>query len=78
MYITICEKYGNLENILAGLYYSDYHEFTTCVYMLLSYDSLRARLVNEGKTYVRDNYNWDRVERKYVELFEKVRTGVLQ
>jgi glycosyltransferase involved in cell wall biosynthesis len=58
-----------------GLFYSDFNEFAICIDMLLSNNNLRERLGNQGRRYVRDNYNWDRVERKYLELFEIVRSG---
>ncbi len=56
----------------AGLYYIDYNEFIECINLLVSNNKLRERLGENGKAYVEANYNWNRVEGKYLALFEKV------
>ena len=58
----------------AGLYYSDYNEFVECITLLLSNNELRVKLGKNGKAYVEANYNWDRVEEKYLALCEKVQS----
>ena len=56
----------------AGLYYADYNEFVECINLLVSDNELGKRLGKNGKAYVEANYNWDRVEGKYLALFEMV------
>lgn len=56
----------------AGLYYADRDEFVECLRMLMNDDPLRAALGRNGRRYVKDNYSWQVIERKYDRLIEAV------
>lgn len=51
-----------------GLYYTNYEEFRECLNLLLHNSMLRARMGMNGRQYVEENYGWDVVERKYLDL----------
>lgn len=53
----------------AGLWYQNYDEFSECFRFLCSNDHLRSKMGDNGKTYVKKNYSWDVIEKKYMELF---------
>ena len=53
-----------------GLYYKDYEEFKECLHLLLKNSRLRERLGENGMRYVKENYRWNVVERKYLRLLE--------
>ena len=62
----------------AGLYYTCYEEFAACLDLLSSDEMLRRKLGQNGIRYVKTNYNWDMIEKKYLNLFEKLfQTGFL-
>lgn len=56
----------------AGLYYADRGEFVECLELLLGDENLREALGRNGQEYVRANYEWDVVLRKYDRLIESV------
>jgi glycosyltransferase involved in cell wall biosynthesis len=55
-----------------GLYFKDYEEFRECLNLLLANSHLRARMGENGRSYVEMNYGWDIVEPKYTNLLEKL------
>jgi glycosyltransferase involved in cell wall biosynthesis len=57
----------------SGLYYADYDEFASTLDLLLKDSRLRKALGENGLKYVLENYTWDRIIRKYVILFEKLK-----
>ena len=57
----------------AGLWYENFAEFEECMRLLTYEDQLRIKMGINGIAYVRDNYSWDTVERKYREMLEKMR-----
>jgi glycosyltransferase involved in cell wall biosynthesis len=57
----------------AGLYYETYQEFAETLYSLESNGPLHARLGLNGREYFRRNYTWPVIERKYLEMFERLR-----
>lgn len=46
-----------------GLWFRNYPEFEECVMLLMSNPTLRRSLAENGRQYVRSQYNWDNVAR---------------
>jgi len=57
----------------AGLYYQRYEEFVETLYSLESNGPLHARLGRNGREYFRQHYVWPVIERKYLEMLERLR-----
>ena len=57
----------------AGLYYERYEEFVETLYSLESNGPLHARLGHNGREYFRRHYAWPVIERKYLDMFERLR-----
>jgi glycosyltransferase involved in cell wall biosynthesis len=57
----------------AGLYYENYAEFAESLYALESNGPLHARLGRNGREYFRDHYTWPVIERKYLDMFDRLR-----
>ncbi|WP_214044820.1 glycosyltransferase family 4 protein [Methanomethylovorans sp.] len=53
----------------AGLWYQNYEEFRECFRFLCSNDMIKTKIGENGKRYVKNNYSWNVIERKYLELF---------
>jgi glycosyltransferase involved in cell wall biosynthesis len=58
----------------AGLYYDNYAEFVETLYALESNGPLNARLGRKGRDFFRQHYAWPVIERKYLEMFERLRS----
>jgi len=56
----------------AGLCYENYDEFKGTLDLLLSDKILRREMGLNGKKYFNANYTWDAVEKKYLNLFERL------
>jgi glycosyltransferase involved in cell wall biosynthesis len=54
-----------------GLYYTSYEEFAACLDALLGDAVLRSELAANGARYVEDNYSWDAVVAKYLEILHE-------
>jgi hypothetical protein len=59
----------------AGLYYENYQEFAETLYSLESNGPLHARLGLNGREYFSRNYTWPVIERKYLDMFDRLRKG---
>ena len=57
----------------AGLYYETYEEFVEALYSLESNGPLNARLGRNGREFFRRNYAWPVIERKYLDMFERLK-----
>ena len=55
-----------------GLYYESYQEFVETLYALESNGPLNARLGRNGRDYFRAHYAWPVIERKYVDMLERL------
>ena len=55
-----------------GLWYETYDEFKECLNLLLSNKTLRKKLGKNGRIYVKKNYSWDIVEKKFLKILEKI------
>jgi glycosyltransferase involved in cell wall biosynthesis len=53
-----------------GLYFSNYEEFEECINFYLDNPELSNNMAENGKKYVKDNYNWDKIVDKYKVFFE--------
>jgi len=62
----------------AGLYYESYEEFVEALYSLESNGPLNARLGRNGREFFRQNYAWPVIERKYLEMFERLKKADLR
>lgn len=57
----------------AGLYYESYEEFVEALYSLESNGPLNTRLGRNGKDFFRQHYAWPVIERKYLEMFGRLK-----
>lgn len=56
----------------SGLYYRDYQEFRRGLDLLLTDDRLRHAMAQRGTSYVRENYGWPQVIRRYERFLEEL------
>lgn len=56
-----------------GLYYKNYEEFVACLDRLLKDESLRASLGLNGFKYVKDNYEWPIIKKKYISMLQSLK-----
>jgi glycosyltransferase involved in cell wall biosynthesis len=57
----------------AGLFYTDYQEFKRCLDHLRRHPDLRMRLGRNGNRFYQENYRWEIVEQKYLNLMNAVK-----
>jgi len=57
----------------AGLYYESYEEFAEALYALESNGPLHTRLGLNGREYFRTHYAWPVIERKYLDMFDRLK-----
>jgi len=55
-----------------GLYFSSFEEFEGCVKYYLDNPSMREKIGKNGENYVRQNFSWDKIIKKYAEFFNKI------
>lgn len=55
----------------SGLYFENFEEFEECVNFYLKNPQLRRKMAINGKKYVDENFNWDRIVEKYVRFLEE-------
>jgi hypothetical protein len=58
----------------AGLYYEDVAEFIGTLEALEQHRWLAGSLGRNGRQFFRDHYDWPVVERKYLEMFDRLKT----
>jgi glycosyltransferase involved in cell wall biosynthesis len=56
----------------AGLYYESYEEFVEALYALESNGPLHGRLGRNGREYFQTHYTWPVIERKYLDMFDRL------
>jgi glycosyltransferase involved in cell wall biosynthesis len=56
----------------AGLYYENYDEFVETLYALESNGPMNGLLGRNGREYFKRHYAWPVIERKYLEVFERL------
>jgi len=59
----------------AGLYYETYGEFVGALEAIEQNRWLAGTLGRSGRQFFRDHYDWPVIERKYLEMFERLKTG---
>ena len=57
----------------AALYYESYGEFAEALYAITSSTSLGDMLGKNGRQYFQTHYAWPVIERKYLEVFDRLR-----
>ncbi|WP_201785168.1 glycosyltransferase family 4 protein [Methanofollis ethanolicus] len=62
---------GQCSRSNAGLWYRNYDEFKECLDLLLRHKELRDLMGKQGKKFVEANYNWEIVEKKYLQSIGK-------
>ncbi len=58
----------------AGLYYETYGEFVGALEAIEQNRWLAGTLGRSGRQFFRDHYDWPVIERKYLEMFERLKT----
>lgn len=56
-----------------GLFYENYPEFVETLHAIEGNRWLAASLGRNGRQYFRDNYDWPVIERKYLDMIERLR-----
>jgi glycosyltransferase involved in cell wall biosynthesis len=64
---------GQCIRSIGGLYYESYAEFSEALYALEASGPLNAVLGGNGREYFRQHYSWSVIERKYLEMFERLK-----
>jgi glycosyltransferase involved in cell wall biosynthesis len=59
----------------AGLYYERFEEFVEAMYALESNGPLHAVLGQNGRDYFRRNYAWPVIERKYMDMLQRLQAA---
>lgn len=59
---------GHCTRSNAGLWYQNYDEFMECLNFLCSNHAIMSKMADNGRKYVSDNYTWEKVEQKYLQL----------
>lgn len=54
----------------AGLFYANFLEFREGLNLLMSSPELRAAMGRNGRKYFEENYTWDVIEKKYLNILE--------
>src|SRR5690606_34848593 len=57
----------------AGLYYENFDEFAEALYMLEASGPVGGILGRNGREFYRRHYSWPVIERKYLDMFERLR-----
>lgn len=55
-----------------GLYYQSYYEFEGCINYMLQHKEIAEAMGKNGRQYVNDNYTWDKIVERFVEIVEQV------
>ncbi|MDD2615440.1 MAG: glycosyltransferase family 4 protein [Methanosarcina sp.] len=55
----------------SGLYFDNFEEFEGCINFYLDNPQLRNKMAINGKKYVDENFNWNRIVEKYVRFLEE-------
>lgn len=55
-----------------GLFFKDYAEFESCINYYLNNPKKRSAMAKNGKNYVKDNYSWDSIVKKYMHFLSGI------
>jgi len=64
---------GQVVRSNAGLYYETFEEFAEALYLLEAAGPLGGPFGRNGREFFRRHYAWPVIERKYLEMFEKLK-----
>ena len=64
---------GQVVRSNAGLYYETFEEFAEALYLLEATGPLAAPLGRNGREFFRRHYAWPVIERKYLDMFERLK-----
>ena len=64
---------GQVVRSNAGLYYETFEEFAEALYLLEAAGPLAAPLGRNGRDFFRRHYTWPVIDRKYLEMFERLK-----
>ena len=56
----------------AGLYYENYGEFAECARYLLEHPETAGKMGENGGAFVREQFSWEAITRKYIEYFGRI------
>jgi glycosyltransferase involved in cell wall biosynthesis len=59
----------------AGLYFSNFMEFSEAVKWLLKNEDKRRQMAALGRQYVLSNFTWDKIVKKYLEMLKELKAG---
>jgi glycosyltransferase involved in cell wall biosynthesis len=68
---------GHCQRSNGGLYYNSYAEFSECLNLLLTRPDVRNRLGQNGQSYVKSNYDWAIIERRYIDFIHTVAAATM-
>jgi hypothetical protein len=57
----------------AGLYYETFEEFAEALYLLEASGPLASTFGQNGREFFRRHYSWPVIERKYLEMFARLK-----
>jgi glycosyltransferase involved in cell wall biosynthesis len=66
---------GQCQRSNAGLFFEDYLEFREALKLLLTDARMRRIMGKNGKKYFEENYTWDVIEKKYLNVLEQLEKG---
>jgi glycosyltransferase involved in cell wall biosynthesis len=67
---AVTREHVNAAN--GGLYFHTYEEFAATVAYLLQHEAIGRRMAAQGRRYVLQNYTWEIVTGKYMQLIDQV------
>jgi glycosyltransferase involved in cell wall biosynthesis len=64
---------GQCRRSNAGLWYENYEEFKEIILLLNSNNEMKEKMGRNGIEFFKNNYSWNVIENKYLNIFEKLR-----
>ena len=55
-----------------GLYFNDFAEFEECVKFFLNNNEISQKLGQNGRNYVLENFNWNKITTSYLDFFNSI------
>ena len=56
-----------------GLFFGDYLEFEECINFFLNNPDVRLKMGANGKKYVKENYSWEKVVKRFKDALQEFR-----
>jgi glycosyltransferase involved in cell wall biosynthesis len=67
----VTKEHCQLSN--GGLYFTNYQELEACIHYFLSHPDETLQMGRSGKTYVLDNFTWERITKKYKHFLDNLK-----